>query len=488
MAGKGGNGDGRVWRGEIAMSERDGLLYVPGVVLAPKTAEDPADDVVNRLINERQGSTGRRAPEDGHGSYRLHLDVHEPLRVIEEARALGVAGAQVDSVLTLHCQCCGPHPAAAWQHGVTANPFMANPFMANPFMANPFMANPFMANPFMANPFMANPFMANPFMANPAWADDVPVSPLFALANAGGGSSTALSRTADLPSHSAHAARAPDLPRFDGAPGERAEPSIVVIDTGLAAPGYRPHAVDGVECYAAGSEHEEGPDEDLDRTIDPVAGHGTFIAGIIERIAPGCRLEVHGLLKGNGAAAETDIALTFEALLVREAGPPKLVNVSFGGYTGTEMGRLREAVRKLQDAGTVIVASAGNDATCWPAYPAAFSGVVSVGAVGPYGPAPFTNYGPWVRACAPGVDIVSAFFTNLKPVLDKADYDTWVRWSGTSFAAPAVVGALARAMRAGLDGEEAVDRLIDDPGLLRIPGLGTVVNQRPWFLGAGAGH
>jgi hypothetical protein len=478
MAGNGSSEDRRVWSGEIAVSERDGLLYAPGVVLAPKP-ENPDDDVVNRLIEVRQGPTGRRAPEDGHGSYRLHLDVREPLRVIEEARALGVVGAQVDSVLTLHCQCCGPHPAAAWQHGVAANPFMANPFMANPFMANPFMANPF-----MANPFMANPFMANPFMANPAWADEVPVSPLFALAKAGGGSSTALARTADLPSHSAHAARAPDLPS-SGAPGERGEPSIVVIDTGLAAPGFRPHALDGVKCYAGQPEHEEMPDADTDGKVDPVAGHGTFIAGIIERIAPGCLLEVHGLLTGQGGATETNIALTFEALLQREAGPPNLVNVSFGGYTGTEMGRLREAVRKLQDKGTVIVASAGNDATCWPAYPAAFSGVVSVGAVGPYGPAPFTNYGPWVRACAPGVDIVSTFFTNLEPPLDKADYDTWVRWSGTSFAAPAVVGALARAMRAGLDGEEAVDRLIDDPGLLRIPGLGAVVNQRPWFVGAG---
>jgi hypothetical protein len=469
MAGNGDNG-GR-WREGIAISERDGLLYVPGVVLAPKTAENPDDDVVHRLINDRQGSTGRRTPEDGHGSYRLHLDVNEPLRMIEEARALGVVGAQVDNVVTLHCQCCGPHPAAAWQHGVAANPFMANPFMANPFMANP---------------FMANPFMANPFMANPAWADDVQVSPQFAIANAGGGYSTARSRVTDLPSHSAHAATAPDLPWFDGAGVQRGEPSIVVIDTGLAAPDFRPHALDGVEYYAGRAQHQEMPDANLDGKVDPVAGHGTFIAGIIERIAPGCLLEVHGLLTGHGAAKETDVALTFEALLAREAGPPKLVNVSFGGYAGTEMGRLREAVRALQAAGTVIVASAGNDATCWPTYPAAFSGVVSVGAVGPYGPAPFTNYGPWVRACAPGVDIVSTFFTNLEPPLDMADYDTWVRWSGTSFAAPAVVGALARAMRAGLDGEEAVDRLIDDPGLLRIPDLGTVVNQRPWFLGAGA--
>lgn len=112
--------------------------------------------------------------------------------------------------------------------------------------------------------------------------------------------------------------------------------------------------------------------------------------------------------------------------------------------------------------------------------------VVSVGALGPYGPAHFTNYGPWVRACAPDVDVISTFFTEWEsPILASEKFAEWVCWSGTSFAAPAVVGALARAMHAGLSGEQAVERLIDDPGLFRIPGLGTVVNQTPWWQGAG---
>jgi subtilisin family serine protease len=158
------------------------------------------------------------------------------------------------------------------------------------------------------------------------------------------------------------------------------------------------------------------------------------------------------------------------------------VNLSFGGYAPVDMVRLHEAVSRLQDAGTVVVASAGNDATCRPAYPAGFPGVVSVGALGPYGPAHFTNYGPWVRACAPGVDVVSTFFTKWESQARSSEkYGEWVSWSGTSFATPAVVGALARAMQAGLPREQAVQRLIDDPGLFRIPGLGTVVNQTPWW-------
>ena len=97
--------------------------------------------------------------------------------------------------------------------------------------------------------------------------------------------------------------------------------------------------------------------------------------------------------------------------------------------------------------------------------------------------APFSNYGPWVRACAPGVDLVSTFFAGWNGDApcdadgDPDDYTGWACWSGTSFAAPVVVGALAREMATGVDPPtEAVARLIDNPALLRIPGLGTVVN------------
>jgi subtilisin family serine protease len=131
------------------------------------------------------------------------------------------------------------------------------------------------------------------------------------------------------------------------------------------------------------------------------------------------------------------------------------------------------------------VASAGNDGTCRPAYPAALPGVISVGAIGPDGPARFSNYGDWVRACAPGVDLVSAFFrdfdgTQRAPAGGRADPDhfrSWATWSGTSFAAPVVVAALAREMRlSGVSAAEAVKMVIDAPGLFRVPDLGTVVN------------
>ena len=78
---------------------------------------------------------------------------------------------------------------------------------------------------------------------------------------------------------------------------------------------------------------------------------------------------------------------------------------------------------------------------------------------------------------------MSTFFKEWQSTIDAAErYEEWVRWSGTSFAAPAVTGALARAMREGLDApNRRWTELIDDPGLFRIHGLGAVVNQTPWW-------
>jgi hypothetical protein len=75
---------------------------------------------------------------------------------------------------------------------------------------------------------------------------------------------------------------------------------------------------------------------------------------------------------------------------------------------------------------------------------------------------------------------VSTFFTECATT-DGGDYHGWVRWSGTSFATPAVVTGIRRADEARVVGAEAVRRTIDAPGVLRIPGLGTVVNRQPWY-------
>jgi hypothetical protein len=73
------------------------------------------------------------------------------------------------------------------------------------------------------------------------------------------------------------------------------------------------------------------------------------------------------------------------------------------------------------------------------------------------------------------VDVVSSFFAEFDGT--DACFRSWATWSGTSFAAPAVVGALVREVGiSGCSPTDAVARLIDSPWLGRIPGLGTIVN------------
>jgi hypothetical protein len=463
---------GGPWQDRVKFAPGGGLAYRPGEILVRgEVGELAAGILAERFdaefpVEELQG-----------GNWVRFGGLGDPLQAIEVLRRFGVA-SQVNHVLFANV-CCPPHPATPEGERFYASPFYASALHSNPVYANPFYASPFYASPFYASagsgcgccgccgsaaasPFYASPFYASPFYASPFYASAVP-SPAAAPAV----QATGMRRS------SARPAGAPQRPPQQADHDVR----IAILDTGYAEGPHRPavppqHLVDG---------GGDIPDEDGDAYLDPAAGHGTFIAGLIERTTPGCQLEAIAVLSGYGDSDEARIGEVLFRLAERPQ-PPHFVNLSFSGYSPLNMDYLADAVNRLHDVGTVVVASAGNDATCIPTYPAVLPGVIGVGALDEDGnAAPFTNYGPWVRACTLGVDVLSTFFDNFngaEPPVDGADPDDfrgWARWSGTSFAGPIVVAALAQAVINGRTPRQAETELVSAERLPRRAMLGTIV-------------
>jgi subtilisin family serine protease len=215
---------------------------------------------------------------------------------------------------------------------------------------------------------------------------------------------------------------------------------------------------------------EDEMDTNADGSLDRQAGHGTFVAGIIRQHAPDAIIHVQGVLSSFGDGDDWDVSNGITKALNRSQGQTHVINMSFGGYTDDDLpfSVLADAVVEAQNQGAIVVAAAGNANSCRPFWPACLPGVIAVGATHCGKRAWFSNFGPWVKACAPGVDIVSTFYEFDGPAsnlagLDPDRYHGWATWSGTSFAAPHVTAAIAdRMCERGLDPLAAASEVIGE--------------------------
>jgi subtilisin family serine protease len=117
--------------------------------------------------------------------------------------------------------------------------------------------------------------------------------------------------------------------------------------------------------------------------------------------------------------------------------------MSWGTYNYSDA--LHEAVQYAYNNGVLLVASAGNDASSTPRYPAAYPEVIAVSAtyendafaswwgVDQYGNPIGSNFGSWIELSAPGVNITTTAYGS-----------TYVHnRNGTSYSAPYVAGVAA---------------------------------------------
>jgi len=257
----------------------------------------------------------------------------------------------------------------------------------------------------------------------------------------------------------------------DGGPGEPTK--VAIIDTGIAAEirtdGWlsRVPRADNVDPL------DRFPLPAGDGYLDFDAGHGTFVAGIVQQVAPGAEITVYRALDSDGLASEVTVAC--EMIRAVKEGGAQIVNLSLGGHTLDNVppvavqAALETITEWEHETGqeVLIVAAAGNYADTTPCWPAAFRRVVSVASLAPdMLPSQWSSHGFWVTCSTIGQGLNSTFVEGRESNLvnpEPHDFgpDAWAVWSGTSFTAPQITGALALLHeRYGYPLREALGRLL----------------------------
>ncbi len=242
-------------------------------------------------------------------------------------------------------------------------------------------------------------------------------------------------------------------------PSARRRPVVAVIDTGIVKHSRLVNV--------------RGVGQATDRQTDPAAksfGHGTFVAGLIAAECPDADIKVFRAEFGStddnwfGLITDADLAASIDSALAR-LKVIDVMNLSIGGYThdNRPLFATSRSVARAIRRNVTVVAGAGNDGRRDPFYPAAEPGVIGVGSIDASGKRScFSNIGPWVDVEAVGEDVVSTFpETEVhtialpeggsagcppEPASPEQTVDFtggFARWSGTSFSAARVSGAIA---------------------------------------------
>lgn len=204
---------------------------------------------------------------------------------------------------------------------------------------------------------------------------------------------------------------------------------------------------------------------DSDWTADDEDGHGTHVAGIIAAesgnasgvagVAPSAMILPLKVIGPSGA----NQADTADAIIYAVDLGASVINLSLGGYFFSQA--QYEAVAYANYSDVVIVAAAGNDEVASVIFPAAYPGVIGVGATtATQYRAPYSNWGHGIDLVAPGGDMSqdpSGGILSLVPQ-SMGLYDFY---EGTSMAAPVVSGvaALVRSLQPSWSAVAVADQL-----------------------------
>jgi thermitase len=184
---------------------------------------------------------------------------------------------------------------------------------------------------------------------------------------------------------------------------------------------------------------------DKDDNAKDGQGHGTHCAGIAAAIsdnkigvagyAPGVKVMPVRVLDNRGSGSWADVA---SGIMWAADNGAKVISLSLGGGMDSQL--VGDAVKHALSKDAVVVAAMGNSGREQKSYPAAYPGVMAVGATDSNdNRANFSQFGPWISVSAPGVGILATFPTYASGMPGK-EYGSI---SGTSMATPAVAGLAA---------------------------------------------
>ncbi len=185
-------------------------------------------------------------------------------------------------------------------------------------------------------------------------------------------------------------------------------------------------------------------------------GHATGVASVIAGqsdiapgIAPASTLISIPITDQTGSSNSFALA---EGIFAAVDAGAQILNISLGSYGDSNL--VAQAVDYAFQNGAVVVASSGNEGLEFSAYPSAYSGVISVGAVDATGShLLFSNASEDLSLTAPGFQINTAWSD-----------ESFIQASGTSFSAPAVSGAISAVLSSNpdLSPREAADVVLDN--------------------------
>jgi subtilisin family serine protease len=214
--------------------------------------------------------------------------------------------------------------------------------------------------------------------------------------------------------------------------------TIAILDTGTTSnPRFAARMITGGYDFvlegSGSGEVAQGVDTNGNGVTDQLFGHGTFVAGLVNLVAPGASILPIRVLDSDGVGSSYTVASGIYHAIQQGAN---VINLSLATPEKDEV--IEIAIQAAEAAGIVVIASTGNDNDQRKHYPAAHPTVLSVTATDITDvKAPFSNYGSYVEMSAPGVDIVSTMPDG-----------TFATASGTSFSAAFVTGTAALARSA----------------------------------------